>query len=311
MAYVKLDVGILNSTLWVDRECREVFITALLMAVPRELPEPQPQISVRSLDLTGFVAPPGRYGFVEAAGVGILRVAMVPLEPGLAALERLGSTDDESRSPAFGGRRLIRVAGGYLVLNFDEYRTKDHTAAERARRYRQRQSSAQESSHRDATPSRRNVTPERDGHAMSSRYVTQAEAEAELIQSNLSTGCSSSAVPAKDPAIPDCPHKRVLELWAEVLPQMPQHRPSLWNGTRAQHLRARWRETAAEKGWKTEDDGLAYLRKLFTYVGASRFLSGKVQPRNGHAAFQAELAWLVSPANWAKVHEGKYHQEQA
>jgi hypothetical protein len=159
MAYVKLDTGILDSTLWVERECREVFITALLMAGPREFMEPQPQIEVRSLELTGFVAPAGWYGFVEAAGIGIVRRAMVDPEAGLAALEKLGAPDPESRSKKHDGRRMIRVNGGYLVLNFIEYRDRDHTAALRAQRYRDKKAS--EASRRDVSPSRRNVTYER------------------------------------------------------------------------------------------------------------------------------------------------------
>ena len=57
----------------------------------------------------------------------------------------------------------------------------------------------------------------------------------------------------------------VLALWAEVLPQLPQHLPNN-GGTRADHLRAR-RETAV-LGWQTQDDGFRYLRKLFGFVGS-------------------------------------------
>ena len=36
MAFVKLDTGILKSTLWMEMAQRNVFLTALLMAEPRE-----------------------------------------------------------------------------------------------------------------------------------------------------------------------------------------------------------------------------------------------------------------------------------
>jgi hypothetical protein len=114
---------------------------------------------------------------------------------------------------------------------------------------------------------------------------------------------------AKGP--PDCPHQAVLALWAEVLPALPQHNPNLWRGARESHLRARWRETAIEKGWHTEAEGLAYLRKLFTYVGQSRFLTGRAPAAQGRPPFVAELSWLVNPENWAKTIEGKYHSEAA
>lgn len=138
MGFVKLDCGMLDSTIWVDREARELFITALLMAVPYELKEPSKQLKVRSLEETGFVVPAGWYGKVEASGSGIVRRAGMELETGLSALERLGEPEPDSRTPDFDGRRLVRIDGGYLALNFQKYRDKDHTAAKRSRRYRER-----------------------------------------------------------------------------------------------------------------------------------------------------------------------------
>jgi len=160
MPFVKLDCGILNSTIWFERECREVFLTALLMAEPVELTSPTEQIEVNSLNATGWVVPPGWYGFVPAAGVGIINRAGVDQAAGLVALERLGSPEQSSRSPEFEGRRLVRVDGGYLVLNYMKYRERDYTSAERQRRYRERLALR-----RNSAPSRRNIT--------------QAEAEAE------------------------------------------------------------------------------------------------------------------------------------
>lgn len=113
-------------------------------------------------------------------------------------------------------------------------------------------------------------------------------------------------------APPDCPHLDVLALWAEILPAMPQHEPSLWKGARSDHLRARWRETASAKYWQDQAAGLAYFRKLFAYVGQSAFLTGRAKQRSpDQRPFMVELEWLVKPSNWAKVLEGKYHQEAA
>ena len=111
--------------------------------------------------------------------------------------------------------------------------------------------------------------------------------------------------------VPDCPHKALLALWAEVLPALPQHNPELWKGARADHLRTRWRETAASKGWTSEAEGLTYFRRLFAYVGQSAFLTGRTRSTDGRPPFVAELAWLVKPENWAKTIEGKYHAEAA
>jgi hypothetical protein len=89
MPFVKLDTGILDSTLWEDRVGRDVFITALLLAEPKERIQPTPQIAVRSLEETGFVVPPGWYGFVPTSGIGIIRRAMVDRDEGLRALSDL------------------------------------------------------------------------------------------------------------------------------------------------------------------------------------------------------------------------------
>jgi hypothetical protein len=138
MGFVKLDCRILDSTLWLDRDLRDVFVTALLMAVPAEFREAVEEIATDTLEKTGFVVPPGWYGFVPASGIGILRRAGVEREPGMAALRTLASPESESRSHAFEGRRMVRVDGGFLILNFFTYRDRDEFAAERMRRLRER-----------------------------------------------------------------------------------------------------------------------------------------------------------------------------
>jgi hypothetical protein len=158
MPFVKLDCGILDSSIWIDRPARELFITALLMAEPTVFDEPQEAIEVRSLKKTGFVVPPGCYGIVRAAGSGIVRRAgLNDIEEGMKALERLASPEDDSRSREWDGRRLVRVNGGFCALNFERYRKRDATAAERAKRYRDKQKEG--SVTRDERDATRNVTP--------------------------------------------------------------------------------------------------------------------------------------------------------
>ena len=184
MPFVKLDCGMLDSTLWVDREARELFVTALLMAEPRELRASEPQLEIRSLKETGFIVPAGWYGFVPAAGSGIVRRSGMPSEAGLSALERLGSPDQESRSPEFDGRRLARINGGFVILNFNKYRERDYTTAERSARYRARRAEMRGSN--GVTALCHGVTP---------RHVTQAEAEAEAeAEVDPSTTCPAGAV---------------------------------------------------------------------------------------------------------------------
>jgi hypothetical protein len=314
MSFVKLDTGILDSTLWVARDPREVFITALLMAMPREFDEPMQAYKPGSLETYGFVVPPGWYGFVEASGPGIVRRAGVPPDAGMEALQQLCEPDPESRSSEWEGRRMVRVNGGYVILNFMKYRDKDNSAAERARRYRERQ---KDLASRETSRVTRDVdTVTRD----SSLAESEAESEKSVIPLKLTL--ESSPASAGEPATvevlenpkpktdayvpPSCPQSEVLALWAEVMPDLPQHLPNLWKGTRADHLRARWRESAVSYQWRTPADGLKYLRGLFEHCRSSKFLMGKTASRD-RRPFELELAWLVNPTNWAKVIEGKFH----
>lgn len=136
--YVKLDSGMLNSTVWFDRDVRDVFLTALLMAELRELRAPTPQLELTSLRETGWMVPAGWYGIAAAASTGIIARTGISLEAGMTALEKMGSGEAESRSQDFDGRRLVRINGGFVVLNYMRYREKDYSAAERMARYRAR-----------------------------------------------------------------------------------------------------------------------------------------------------------------------------
>ena len=113
MAFVKLDCGILDSTLWVEAaEVRVVFLTILAMCGPD--------------------------GLCRATAPGIARRANLPLDGVRQALAALEGPDADSRTLTNQGRRIERVDGGYHVLNYLKYRALDHTAAERKRRQRAR-----------------------------------------------------------------------------------------------------------------------------------------------------------------------------
>jgi hypothetical protein len=170
--FVKVDCGIVNSSLWIERDQRSLFLTALFMAEPFQLKRRTAQLHVRSLDPTGWMVPPGWYGIIHAAGSGIIRRDGCDEEIGYHALEALGAADPESRSHEYEGRRLVRIDGGYLVLNYFRYRDRDYTSAARAKRYRdkkKRERSSDGASRRDDTASHRNVTQ--------AEAYTEAEAE--------------------------------------------------------------------------------------------------------------------------------------
>ena len=113
--------------------------------------------------------------------------------------------------------------------------------------------------------------------------------------------------PAPIKKLPECNHKAVIELYHENLPTM--QRVEVWNETRAGYLRQRWREVAAELAQEKAievGDVLNWWAEFFQSVGKSRFLTGRVNSKDGRA-FVADLEWILKPSNFAKIVEGKYH----
>jgi len=113
--------------------------------------------------------------------------------------------------------------------------------------------------------------------------------------------------PAPIKKLPECNHKAVIELYHENLPTM--RRVEVWNETRAGYLRQRWREVATELAQEKAIevvDVLNWWAEFFQSVGKSRFLTGRVNSKDGRA-FVADLEWILKPSNFAKIVEGKYH----
>ena len=121
---------------------------------------------------------------------------------------------------------------------------------------------------------------------------------------------NGSSLPA-NPATPACPHIRLIELFGEHLPALPQPKPEMWQGKSADAMRARWKWllTAKRKNGKryatTADEGIAWMSRFFEYVSKSDFLMG----RSGD--FQCTLQWLVKAENFSKVVQGNYENREA
>ncbi len=113
---MKLDCGIIHSSLWAESSDTKIcWITLLLLADPN--------------------------GFVRAAPSAIAREAGIPAEVARKAISLFCSPDNESRSPENQGKRIERVEGGFHILNYEKYRERDYTNAERQKRWRESQRS--------------------------------------------------------------------------------------------------------------------------------------------------------------------------
>jgi uncharacterized protein YdaU (DUF1376 family) len=107
--------------------------------------------------------------------------------------------------------------------------------------------------------------------------------------------------------IPDCKHSEVINLYHQHLPTL--RKVEVWNAARQGYLRQRWREVAEELSKSQVIDSsnvLGWWGEFFQHVGKSKFLTGRVNSKDGRA-FAADLEWILKPSNFAKIVEGKYH----
>ena len=100
----------------------------------------------------------------------------------------------------------------------------------------------------------------------------------------------------KTASVPPCPHKDIVAVYHEVLPELRAVR--VWNAGREKKLRSRWREDKSRQS-------LEWWRSYFESVRQSDFLMGR------KTDWAADFDWLICPTNMAKVLEGKYHDGPA
>jgi len=159
--YTKLFSSIVTSTIWGESNAtRIIWITLLAIA--------------------------DKNGEVQASIPGLARVASVPIDDCIAAIQCLLSPDKFSRTPDDEGRRIEEIPGGWHLLNHRKYRdmaSKDEAVisnAERQKRYRDRLKR-----NADTVTKRSAIVTVRDGTVTHDRYIadadadTNAEAEAE------------------------------------------------------------------------------------------------------------------------------------
>jgi uncharacterized protein YdaU (DUF1376 family) len=90
---------------------------------------------------------------------------------------------------------------------------------------------------------------------------------------------------------PNCPHEVIINLYNELLPELPGVK--VITDKRKNILKARWREDEKRQN-------IEFWERFFKYVRTSDFLMGK------SGAWQASFEWLVNSTNFVKVIEGNY-----
>jgi len=97
MPFTKLDTNIIDSSIWSEPLATRVVWIA-------------------------FLAKADQNGFVATSYSGMQRSANVPPKEFADAVKCLESPDPDSRTPDHDGRRLEKVDGGWVVLNYRKYR---------------------------------------------------------------------------------------------------------------------------------------------------------------------------------------------
>lgn len=115
--------------------------------------------------------------------------------------------------------------------------------------------------------------------------------------------------PDQPPALPPCPLKQLVAMYAARLPELPKPRYELWkDGEGAEAMRQRWKwllstEATRDDGSRyatTTAEGLEWFGRFFDSVAASDLLMGR------KGAWRADLAWLMKRGNFTKVVQGNY-----
>lgn len=130
-------------------------------------------------------------------------------------------------------------------------------------------------------------------------------------EKELTTNTTDVVLVASKPAtLPDCPHQKIIDLYAKHLPTLPF--PRVWEGARQKQLAARWRWALTAKKQdgaryaSDEESALDFFDRYFAYVSQSDFLTGRSGKWSG-----CDLGWLTKPENFAKVISGNYENKEA
>lgn len=139
-------------------------------------------------------------GFVHTSRVGLRQACAVTDDELTTALEVLEGPDPDSRTSDADGRRVERVEGGWVVLNYAQYRDRTTDAkakaSERQRKYRERQ----------RAKASRNVTGQterRDSPKAEAEEKAEAEAEAEDLKSQKAAPLALSLTVAEAEVVTD------------------------------------------------------------------------------------------------------------
>jgi hypothetical protein len=255
MGFTKLDEGILRSSIMAEpAETFKAFIAILASTDPD--------------------------GIARISSTFLAGACYLPIEIVDKAIETLEAPDPRSRTLGDEGRRIHRVDGGYLVINYQKYRefspnegNPDSPGAIRSRRWREKK--------------QKNVTEPREVTGRDVTGVTSASASASGLQERRSGGEELEKLRAQADEIFD----RYVAYAKKADIPWPRTKPphKIQPGSaREIALYARIRE-----GFSIED--------VIEAIDAQPFLRG-----DNERGWLVNFDWLLKPANLTKILEGAF-----
>ena len=105
----------------------------------------------------------------------------------------------------------------------------------------------------------------------------------------------------KPKSVPPAPIQEIVEMYNNILPELPQ--TIVVNESRKRAISARWREVVtADK--LDRQGGLDFFKWYFEMVKDSKFLTGKTKD------WKADMDFLFNPSKFPRIIEGTYHKDQ-
>ncbi len=265
-------------------------------------------------------------GGVDMTPEAISRRTTIPLEIIRMGIKELCEPDPESRSPDEDGRRLLPLregrSWGWTIVNYKRYRQLQRES-ERREYHRNYWHKRPVKSSAEQQNSTKLNTPQLTQH---NQPIAEAEAEAEALRDvfpSLRSGNIVEPLPVQLDVeedftrekpkkagyqVPQCPYDKIAEAYAQHLPSLPQI--AVISASRKRAMQARWRDVCAEDKM-TGDEALEFFKGFFAGVAKSKFLMGRANPGKDGRTFKADFDWLMVPANFLKVFEGRYHERSA
>lgn len=99
--------------------------------------------------------------------------------------------------------------------------------------------------------------------------------------------------------------EKVMGLWREILPELPE--PMVISDDRLRQFTERWEESSkirtsvCPNGFASEDDGLKWWAGLFQHIRRSDFMMGR------STDFKAHFDMVIQKSTFRKLLEGVYH----